>query len=451
MAELTFVGAAGTVTGSKHLISTAAGKHFYVDCGMFQGTNSVQALNAAPLPLPPAQTDAIVITHGHIDHVGYLPKIVHDGYTGPIYCTPATAGLMEIVLEDAAHLQQHLTKHGYHHERDAIIPPFYDDADVAATLKLRKPVPLETDFDVCGATLRYHNAGHILGSAFIEAQLDGRRVIFSGDLGRYGRPLLYDPAPLASVDVVICETTYGDRIHPPDALGDFERTLLAGIARGGPVVIPAFAVERTQDILFSIGVLQAKDPQIARLAVHVDSPMAIKVDALFENFPDAHRPFVDTPQLPFGCRNVTVHVSTEESKALNDLTGPAVIIASSGMAAGGRILHHLHNHISDPTATIVFVGFQGPGTLGSYLVGGAKTIRIFGDTLDVRAAIASLSGYSAHADQAELLRWLGALTTKPHLYAVHGEPASAATFCSVVQQRLGLTASAGERGTTVTL
>ena len=450
MAELTFVGAAGTVTGSKHLLSLQNGKHVYVDCGLFQGTHATEALNDAPLPIPPAQTDAIVITHGHIDHVGYLPKIAKDGYRGPVYCTPATAGLIDIVLGDAAHLQQHLHQRGFHHEKGAP-PPFYDEDDVAATLKLLKTVELETDFDVCGATLRYHNAAHILGSAFIDARIDGKRVIFSGDLGRYGRPLLYDPAPLDTADVVVCESTYGDRMHPPDALGDLEKTLLAGIARGGPIVIPAFAVERTQDILYSVGLLQAKHAEIARTPVHVDSPMAIKVDALFARFPDAHKPFIDTPDRPFGCANVTVHVTTDESKALNTLTGPAIIISSSGMASGGRILHHLHNHIPDPTATIVFVGFQGPGTLGNLMVHGAQTVRIFGDVLDVRATVVNQSGYSAHADQAELLRWLGTLKNKPRLYAVHGEPASAAAFATVVNAKLGFDAAAAARGTTVTL
>jgi metallo-beta-lactamase family protein len=449
VAELTFVGAAGTVTGSKHLLAFG-GKHVYVDCGMFQGTRETQALNDVPLPVPPAQTDAIVITHGHIDHVGYLPKIVHDGFRGPIYCTPATSGLIEIVLEDAAHLQQHLTQRGFQHEQHAP-PPFYDDADVQATLKLLQTVPLETDFAVLGATVRYHNAAHILGSAFADVHVDGKRVIFSGDLGRYGRPLLYDPEPLDTADVVICESTYGDRNHPPDALGDFEKILLDGIARGGTIVIPAFAVERTQDILLSIGVLQGRDPQIAATPVHVDSPMAIKVDALFARYPDAHKPFIDTPDEPFGCRNVTVHVTTDESKQLNDLQGPAIVIASSGMATGGRILHHLHNHIPDPRSTIVFAGFQGPGTLGNILVHGAKTVKIYGDVLDVRATIVNPTGYSAHADQTELLRWLGTLKTKPQLYAVHGEPVSATVFAGLAHEKLGFSASVAARGETVTL
>ncbi|HEY0615261.1 MAG TPA: MBL fold metallo-hydrolase [Candidatus Elarobacter sp.] len=450
MAELTFVGAAGTVTGSKHLISTA-GEHVYVDCGLFQGPRETQALNTEPLPVAAAQTDAIVITHGHIDHVGYLPKIVHDGFHGPIYCTPPTAGLLEIVLEDAAHLQAHMAERGLDHERARHIPAFYDDADVQATLKLLQPVELGTDFGVCGMTMRYANAGHILGSAFIDARIEGRRVIFSGDLGRYGRPLLYDPAPLEAADVVVCETTYGDRNHPPDALGEFEKLLLDGIARGGTIVIPAFAVERTQDILYSIGVLQARDPALAAIPVHVDSPMAIKVDALFARFPDAHKPFIDTPERPFGCANVHVHVTTDESKELNHLEGPAIVIASSGMASGGRILHHLHNHIPDPKSTIVFPGFQGPGTLGSQLVHGAQTAKIFGDILAVRATVVNPSGYSAHADQSELLRWLGTLTTKPHLYAVHGDPPSAAAFAAAVQLKLAFPATVAARGTTVTL
>jgi metallo-beta-lactamase family protein len=450
VAELTFVGAAGTVTGSKHLVSTG-GKHFAIDCGMFQGTKEVVALNQAPLPVPAAATDAIVITHGHLDHVGYLPKIVHDGFRGPIYCTPATAGVMEIVLEDAAHIQAHLTERGFHLESAVKLPPFFTDDDVQATLKLVKMVPLETDFTVCGATLRYHETGHILGSAFVDALIEGRRVIFSGDVGRYGRPLLFDPAPLDAADVVVCETTYGDRNHPPDPLGDLGAALAAGIARGGTIVIPAFAVERTQDMLLAIGTLQDRDPRLAATPVHVDSPMAIKVDALFARYSEAHRPIVDTPDRPFGCRNVTLHITTDESKLLNNLTGPAIVISSSGMANGGRILHHLHNHIPDPKSTILFCGFQSPGTLGNLLVHGAQHVRIYGDDLPIGATIVNLSGYSAHADQSELLRWLGTLKTKPRLYGVHGDPPSAAAFCTVVEAKLGFTATPAVRGTTVTL
>ena len=450
MAELTFVGAAGTVTGSKHLLTTG-GKHVYVDCGMFQGTRATVELNDEPLPVPPPQTDAIVITHGHIDHVGYLPKIVRDGYRGPIYCTPATAGLIPIVLEDAAHLQEHFAQRGLDHERARHLPAFYDEANVQATLPLLHTVPLETDFTVAGMTLRYHNAGHIIGSAFVDAHVEGKRVIFSGDLGRYGRPLLYDPAPLETADAVVCETTYGDRDHPPDALAELEQILLAGVARGGAIVIPAFAVERTQDILYAIGTLQSRDAALANVPVHVDSPMAIAVDKLFADYPDAHKPLPGLPGTTLGCRNVTVHVTTDESKALNDLHGAAIVIASSGMASGGRILHHLHNHVSDPRATIVFPGFQGPGTLGNLMVHGAETVKIFGDTLQVRATVANPTGYSAHADRGELLRWLGTLRTKPRLYGVHGDPAVTASFVATVREKLGFDAVAAPRGTTVTI
>jgi metallo-beta-lactamase family protein len=450
VAELTFLGAAGTVTGSKHLVSTR-GEHFLVDCGMFQGTRDIEALNAVALPIEPARIRAIVITHGHIDHCGYLPKIVRDGYRGPIYCTPATAGLLEIVLEDAAHLQDQLTRRGFHHERTHALPPFYNEADMRAALELVRAVPLERDFEVCGATLRYHEAGHILGSAYLDARIEGRRAIFSGDLGRYGRPLLYDPAPLEAADAVVCETTYGDRVHPPDPLGDLERTLEAGIARGGPIVIPAFAVERTQEMLYAIGTLQNRNPGIARVPVHVDSPMAIKVDALFARYPSAHKPFPNEPNLPFGCRNVALAITTDESKELNSLEGPAIVISASGMASGGRVLHHLHNQLPDPGATIVFAGYQGSGTLGRMLAGGARRVRIFGDVVPVRATVENLTGFSAHADRTELLRWLGTLANKPHLYAVHGEPAAAAAFAKAVTQTLGFSASLGERGATVPL
>lgn len=419
---------------------------------MFQGKADVTALNDVPLPIPAAQIEAVVVTHGHIDHVGYLPKLVKDGFKGAIHCTPATAAIIEIVLEDAANLQTYLHKHG-HDRRDApgAPPPFYDQTNVAATLPLIVTHELHAPFEVCGATITYKNAGHILGSAFIDMALEGKRFIFSGDLGRYGRPLLYDPEDLESADAVVCESTYGDRIHPPDPLGDLKKALDAAIVRGGPIIIPAFAVERTQDILLAIATLQKTDPGIAALPVHVDSPMAIKVDAVFTKFPNDYRPVVDTAGLPFGCHGVTLHVTTDESKVLNSLDTSAIVISASGMASGGRILHHLHNQISNPKSTILFCGFQGPGTLGNILIHGATSIRIFGDQLPVRAAIVSLSGYSAHADQNELLRWLGTLKNKPTMYAVHGDPDTVAIFDNVVRTKLGFNTVAGARGTTVNL
>lgn len=450
VAELTFFGAAGTVTGSKHLV-TVGSKHFFVDCGLFQGTRDIEALNHVALPIPAAQMDAVVITHGHLDHVGYLPKLVRDGFKGPIYCTPATADVMQIVLEDAAHLQRHMHDRGFQRERAHSLAPFFTEDDVTKTLRAVKTVPIETDFSVCGATVRYHYAGHIIGAAFVDVQVDGHRTIFSGDLGRYDSALLFDPTPLQTADTVVCEATYGDREHPPDSLAQLQAVLLAGIKRGGPIVIPTFAVERAQDLLFAIGRLQNADPQIAQLGVHLDSPMAIEVDAVFAKHRDAYRPIADTPDAPFGCRNLRLYVTSQESKWLNGLHEPAIILASSGMATGGRILYHLHRHLPDPTSTIVFPGYQSQGTLGRIITGGAHQVRICGDQLTIRAAIVHLSGFSAHAGQSELLRWLGTLQSNPqNVYLVHAEPASAYALAALLNQR-GVRATVAERGMNVPL
>jgi metallo-beta-lactamase family protein len=451
-AELTFVGAAGTVTGSKHLL-TIDGRRIFVDCGLFQGVVDVRALNDVPLPVPAAQIDAVVITHGHLDHVGYLPKLVHDGFEGLIFCTPPTQALMQIVLNDAAHLQKELHDRGFHHERPHAPPPYYDANDVAATMRRVRPVALGKPFDVAGAaTATYYNAGHIIGSAFVALEFAGKRIVFSGDVGRYNRPLLYDPDSIGVADVLVSESTYGDRIHPPDPNEDLRTALLEGIARGGPIIMPAFAVERSQDILLTIAQLQAHDDRIAKLPVHLDSPMAAAVDALFENFPDAHKPIPnDTPGTPFGVRNFTLHVTADESKALNTLEGPAVIVSASGMAAGGRILHHLHNHLADPKTTVIFPGYQGAGTLGFLLTHNAHSIRIYGDVIPVRARIVHLWGFSAHADQNDFRHWFGTCTSKPHLYAVHGEVESATAIATLAASAFGWPADVARRGVTVEL
>lgn len=452
MADLTFVGAAGTVTGSKHLL-TIGGKHIFIDCGMFQGEVDVRTLNDAPLPVPASQIAAVVVTHGHLDHTGFLPKLVHDGFRGPIYCTPPTKAIMQVVLDDSANLQNHLKARGMSHERPYAPPPYYDEDDVQHTMKLVQTIDLHKEFDVAGvAKATFFNAGHIIGSAFLALNMEDKRVIFSGDLGRYDRPLLFDPEPIGEADDIICESTYADRTHPLQPISDLQKALHAAMARGGAIVIPSFSVERTQDLLLAIGTLQKQDAMIAKLAVHLDSPMAQKVDDVFEAFPTWHKPIPgDSVLTPFGALNLTVHTTTEDSKALNQVTGPHVIISASGMAAGGRVLHHLHNNIGDPKATIVFVGYQGAGTLGFYLTHGAHTIRLLGDVLPVRAAIVDLAGFSAHADENELKRWLTTCTTKPNLYAVHGEPASAAALAAMGKNAFGWNAAVAQRGSTVTL
>ncbi len=450
MAKVTFVGAAGTVTGSKHLVSISE-KSFFVDCGLFQGSREIEALNQLPLPIAPAELEAIVVTHGHLDHVGYLPKIVRDGYRGPIYCTPPTADVIEIVLEDAAHLQRHMHDRGFHHERSHGLAPFFTDGDVRATLAQLKTVPLETHFRVGEASLRYRSAGHIIGAAYVEMQCEGMTTIFSGDVGRYNSALLADPAPLDSADTVICEATYGNRIHPSDSLELLRTALVEGIERGGPILIPTFAVERAQDLLVAIGLLQASQPEIAKLPVHLDSPMAIEVDAVFARYPEAWKTVPHRDGASFGCRNVTLDVTSEESKRIDAASGPAIVLASSGMATGGRILHHLHQHLCNPRATIIFPGYQVHGTLGRRIIDGTSPIRIFGDRLVVRATVVHLSGFSAHADQSQLLRWLGTLPANgARVYLVHAEPGSAAALAALLNER-GFAASVAERGMTVSL
>jgi metallo-beta-lactamase family protein len=452
VAELTFVGAAGTVTGSKHLVNVD-GKRFFVDCGLFQGTKAAVALNDAPLPVEPRDVEGVVVTHGHLDHIGYLPKLVRDGFAGTILCTPPTEALMRIVLDDAAHLQEEMLQRGLEHEHPSTPPSYYNENDVVQTMRLVRTFPLGTPFDVVpGVRATFHNAGHVIGSAFVVLELEGKHVVFSGDLGRYGRALLYDPDPMGPADTLVCESTYGDRLHPGDALDALQAALLDGIERGGVMVMPAFAVERTQDMLLAIAQIQEREPRIARLPIHLDSPMAEKVDDLFEAFPDAHKPIpCARASDAFGVRNFSLAVTTDESKALNHLTRPNLIISASGMASGGRVLHHLHNHLAQATSSVFFVGYQSQGSLGFAITQGAKTVRLFGDVLPVRAKIVELPGFSAHADETDFARWFATCTSSPQFYAVHGEPASATALASFVKTHYGWTAMPAQRGMTVPL
>jgi metallo-beta-lactamase family protein len=452
VAELTFVGAAGTVTGSKHLLNVG-GRRLFIDCGLFQGTRAITALNAAPLPVDPDDIEAVVVTHGHLDHIGYLPKLVRDGFSGPIYCTPPTAALMQIVLDDAAHLQEELLERGLEHEHPSAPPSYYDEHDVARSMRLVRTFPLGAPFDVVpGVRATFHNAGHVIGSAFAVLEFEGKHVVFSGDLGRYGRPLLYDPEPIGPADVLVCESTYASRPHPADSADALAAALVAGIERGGVIVMPAFAVERTQDVLLAVARIQERDARVAQMPVHLDSPMAEKVDDLFERFPDAHKPIpCERASGSFGVRNFSLAVTTDESKALNHLGGPNLIISASGMASGGRVLHHLHNHLAEATSTVIFVGYQSVGSLGFLITHGAKTIHLYGDVLPIRATIVDLPGFSAHADETDFTRWFATCTGTPHLYAVHGEPESALALAAFAKAHLGWEATAAQRGMTVTL
>ena len=452
MASITFIGAAGVVTGSKHLIETNAGRRVLLDCGMYQGERDLEARNWTPPPVDPKSVDAVILSHAHLDHCGYLPALVQAGFSGPIRTTAATAEVATLVLYDSAHLQEEEAQRAAKHpNRKLHTTPLYTADDVDEVVKLFKTSAYaEMCDDIAGMRFRLSDAGHILGSAIIELWFDQRKLTFTGDLGRYGRPLLNDPTPVAESDFVLCESTYGDRLHPAtDPQADLGNAINQAMARKGVLVIPSFAVGRTQEILYAIGQLQ-RDSAIPDVQTYVDSPMAISADAIMERHPEAMR---FNPKARFGpgdeslgARDVKVTVSSAESIELNDLQSGAIIISSSGMASGGRILHHLRNRLPRANDTICFVGFQGPGTLGQVLQSGAKSVHVLGVPVDVKANIVQIDGFSAHADRDELLRWFGGFTNKPRTYLVHGDPAAAQSLSDAVAKKYGLVASPAQAG-----
>ena len=452
MATITFIGAAGVVTGSKHLIETTEGKRVLLDCGMYQGLRDLEARNWTPPPVDPKTVDAVILSHAHLDHCGYLPALAQAGFTGPIFTTPATIEVATLVLRDSAHLQQEeALRAAKHPDRGLHTTPLYTAADVDKVVSLFAPVNYgETRGDVAGMTFKLNDAGHILGSAIIELWFDKKKLTFTGDLGRYGRPLLNDPTPILESDFVLCESTYGDRMHPEtDPQADLGDAINESVKRGGVLVIPSFAVGRTQELLYAIGQLQATGA-IPKLKIFVDSPMAIAADAIMERHPEAMR---FNPKARFGpadeslgAQFVKTTVSSQESIALNDIASNAVIISASGMASGGRILHHLRNRLPRRNDTVCFVGFQAQGTLGRTLLGGAPSVRIFGVPVPVAAHVSHIDGFSAHADRGELLRWFVCFTNKPRAYIVHGEPAAAASLSAAVKTTCGIDATPAHAG-----
>ena len=455
MARITFIGAAGVVTGSKHLLETDTGARVLLDCGLYQGLRELTERNWTPPPVDPKHLDAVLLSHGHLDHCGYLPALVQQGFHMPIYCTSATADVTELVLRDSAGLQEdEATRARKHPERGLHQTPLYTSADV------EKVVPLFTTIeygdmrqDIPGCRFRFSDAGHILGSEIMEIWFDTRKLVFTGDLGRYGRPLLRDPSPIAEADYVLCESTYGDRLHPAnDPQDDLCTVINNAMSRKGVLVIPAFAVGRTQEILYAIGQLQSAS-KIPKLATYVDSPMGIAADAIMARHPEATRfnlrDRFGAGYQNIGCSFVTNVQTQQESIALNGIASDAIIIASSGMAAGGRVLHHLRNRLPRPNDTICFVGFQSPGTIGQQLLAGQKKPRIMGVPVDVKANIAHVDGFSAHADRGELLRWFGNFQSSPKTFIVHADPAPAASLAAAVHDKYGFDASPARQGEVV--
>ncbi len=444
--SLTFLGGAGTVTGSKHLL-TVGSRRLLVDAGMFQGEKKWRELNWAEFPIPPASLEAVVLTHAHMDHCGYLPALVARGFAGPIWCTEATARLAEIVLMDAGHLQereaQYAAEGGYSKHETPL--PLYTVADVERTLPLLRAVPYDTDLDLGDElVLRLTRAGHILGSASVTLRHGDVSVLVSGDLGRPGHPLLESREEPPGAGYVLVESTYGDREHPDpegqphEILADVVRRT---IGRGGSVLIPAFAVDRTPVVLKSLALLR-REGRIPDVPIFVNSPMAVAALAVYRDAartgglrPDLHLDeFMNLPNL----REVT---DAEESKRLNRPEQPCIIVSSSGMATGGRVLHHLEHLLPNPRNAVVFTGYQGVGTRGRTLLEGATEMKFRGRFVPVKAEIVQDSEFSVHADGSDLIDWLAGLTPPPHtVFCVHGEADSAAALAARIHRELGLTA-----------
>jgi metallo-beta-lactamase family protein len=455
VARLTFIGAAGVVTGSKHLLETDSGARVLLDCGMYQGLADLESRNWTPPPVDPKHLDAVVLSHGHLDHCGYLPALVQQGFSKPIYCTAATAEVAGLVLRDSAHLQEEeALRAAKHPDRGLHKTPLYTQDDVDAVCKLFHGVAYdEIHTDIAGCRFRLVDAGHILGSSIIEFWFDVRKLTFTGDLGRYGRPLLNDPSSIAESDSVLTESTYGDRLHPAsDPQADLGDAIRQAMDRRGVLVIPSFAIGRTQELLYAVGQLQ-RASAIPNVRVYVDSPMGIEADAIMERHPEAMR--FDPKQrfgpgdTSLGAKNVVIASSAAESIAINDVTTGAIVISASGMANGGRVLHHLRNRLPRPADTVCFVGFQAPGTLGRTLMSGAHSVHVMGVPVPVNAKISHIDGFSAHADQGELLRWFGNFRSKPQVYIVHAEPAAAAALAKAVAQKYGFSCQPAVQGKTV--
>ena len=449
MPFLQFLGAAGTVTGSKFLVDTDTSR-FLVDCGMFQGTKKLRLMNWEAFPMEPASLDHVLLTHAHIDHIGMLPRLIRDGYPGSAWATPVTVELAQLTLSDAAHLQEedarYANKAGFSKHKPAL--PLYTLADAQRAIERLRPLEYGQALDLGpGVTARFRDAGHILGSASVDAEIafEGTRcrLLFSGDLGRYESILIEDPAPGEEADYIVVESTYGDRTHPHEET--FEE--LAGIinetaGHGGALLVPAFAIGRTQTLLYIIRDLKARG-LIPDLPIYVDSPMAIAVTELFcrhikEFDEEARAVFRATGQCPLLCPKLQFVRTPEESKKLNDVRYPCVIISASGMATGGRILHHLKHRLPDHRNTVLFIGFQTSGTRGQLIKDGAKTIKIHGEQVPVRARIRAMESFSRHADSHEILRWLRTFPFPPKLvFVVHGEPGSSAALAETIRRSLG--------------
>src|SRR5688572_7334424 len=441
MATLTFLGAARTVTGSRHLLEVD-GRRILIDCGLFQGLKELRLRNWSAMPIPPETIDCVVLTHAHIDHSGALPRLVAQGYKGPVYCTAGTADLCGLVLPDAAHLQEEdakfANKRGYSKHHPAL--PLYTEADAAEALSRFRPSPFGKKIAIGeGFEIEFINAGHLLGSSYVKLTRSDKSsagILLGGDLGRYDRPIRPDPSPGVDADVLLLESTYGDRLHPTEDDGEaLARIVTATHARRGKVIIPAFAIGRVEELLYWLFKLE-DEGRLPEMPIYVDSPMAIKGIAFYRSRTDE----LDKEILAMRRKlsRFTPINSGLESKALVENDRPAVIIASSGMATGGRVVHHLFAGLPDPRNTVLFVGFQAAGTRGRQLIEGAQHVKIFGQHVPVHARIEKIDGLSSHADAGEIIRWLRTFPRAPKMtYLVHGEIVAQDALRLRIEKELG--------------
>lgn len=434
--HLSFLGAAGTVTGSRYLIE-AAGRRILVDCGLFQGLKQLRLRNWDTFPIEPARINAVILTHAHLDHAGYLPLLARNGFTGPVYCTKATEELSGILLPDSGFLQErdaeYANRHGFSKHKPAL--PLYTETDARACLSLFRAQKFDTPFEIApGINVRFRVAGHILGAAIVELTLRGTKMVFSGDLGRPNSPTMLDPALVDCADILLIESTYGDRLHdqrdPEDAIAE---VVTKTAARGGTVLVPTFAVGRSQTLLYHLGRLK-KAGRIPDLPVFLDSPMAIDATEILVSHAGEYRLSAAAARSMTSVARFVRDV--EESKALDADPMPKIILAASGMATGGRVLHHLKALAPDPRNTILFAGFQAAGTRGASMMAGAEAIKMHGGYVPVRAEVRNLSMLSAHADRNEILSWLSHFKAPPRLtFVTHGEPTAADALRRAIEER----------------
>jgi metallo-beta-lactamase family protein len=464
--KIGFFGAAQNVTGSRYLLE-ANGTRLLVDCGLYQ-ERDLKERNWAEFPVPPGSIDAILLTHAHLDHSGFIPKLAREGFSGKVYCTGATAEIAKIALIDSAHVltedAKYKKKRHDKEGRKGKYPdvPLYTEEDARNCYHLFSPVKYEKPVQVGdGIEATYYDAGHILGASMIRVRVsangDTRTLLFSGDIGRWNKPILNDPTSFEEADYVVVESTYGDRQHedPKDVEEMLADAIDSARRAGGNIVIPSFAIERAQEVIYHLNCLMLEN-RIPPLMVFLDSPMAIRVTEVFKRHPRLYdeemKELVEEGHSPFDCKCLKMSVTVEDSKAINYIRGTIIIIAGSGMCTGGRIKHHLVNNISRPESTVLFVGYQAVGTLGREIVEGGKQVRIFGQPRTVKAKVRQIQGFSAHADRDELMRWLSSLKRDPrHVFVTHGEDKPAHSFASLVHREYGWKTSVPAYGTTTPL